>query len=113
MGKSIPADEVFAQLAQDPATRAEFERNAVADAVSVWLVGYRARNDLSQRELARLVGLHQAAIARLERGDIEPKMTTLLRLSRALGEPLELEINRGDPAAIERVVIGATLAKIA
>jgi ribosome-binding protein aMBF1 (putative translation factor) len=106
MGKSVPAEQVFAELAKDPATRAEFERHAVADAVSVWLVGYRAAHGLSQRQLAARVGMKQSAVARLESGDIEPKMSTLLRLSRALGKPLELQVQHWDPPTVETVIIG-------
>lgn len=106
MSDSIPAGEVFAELAKDPATRAEFERHAVADAVSVWLVGYRATHGLSQRQFAAKVGLKQSAIARWEAGDTAPTIEALLCLSRALGEPVELEIQRWDPPAVETVIIG-------
>jgi ribosome-binding protein aMBF1 (putative translation factor) len=113
MGNSIPAEQVFAELAKDPATRAEFERHAIADAVSVWLVGYRAAHDLSQRQLAARVGMRQSAIARLEAGDIEPKMSTLLRLSRALGQRLELQVEHWDPPMVETVIVGTLAAKAA
>lgn len=108
MSDSVPAGEVFAELAKNPAMRAEFERHAVADAVSVWLVGYRASHGLSQRQFAAKVGLSQSAIARWEAGDTAPTIEALLRLSRALGEPVELEVQRWDPPAIETVVIGGS-----
>jgi len=83
-------DEVHEELMTNPEYRAEFERTAVASAVSVWLVGYRARHSLTQRQLATRLGMAQAAVARLERGDIEPKLSTLRRLSRELGVPLSV-----------------------
>ncbi|NUQ00937.1 MAG: helix-turn-helix transcriptional regulator [Armatimonadetes bacterium] len=107
MAKSIPLAELLASAREDPEYRAVVERHAVADAVSLWLVKYRARHGLTQRSLAARVGMQQSAIARLEQGDIEPKMSTLLRLARSLGEPLELEIVRDDPATAETVVVGS------
>lgn len=93
MSKARPLDEVLADAMQDPEFRAECERNAVADAVSVWLVAYRAEHGLSQRALAALVGMKQTAIARLERGDVEPRLSTLVRLAEALGTPLQVTLS--------------------
>ena len=101
MGKSIPLDTVLAELDKDPEFRAECERNAVADAVSVWLVGYRATHGLSQRDLAARVGMKQAAIARLEVGDVEPRLSTLLRIARALDADLRVSLTRGAVAVSE------------
>ena len=44
---------------------------------------------LSQRELARRVGLSATAISKFEQGTLTPSSATLLRLARALGRPLE------------------------
>lgn len=104
MPKSIPIEDVLAKLDADPEYRALRERNAVASAVSVWLVRYRADHDLSQRALAALVGMSQPQIARLEMGDREPKVSTLLRLSKALGLPIDL---RGGTSEGVPVTVGA------
>ncbi|MBI2301559.1 MAG: helix-turn-helix transcriptional regulator [Armatimonadetes bacterium] len=98
MGKAVPFDEVLARHLQDPEFRAEWERTAVPRAVALWLVRYRAEHGLSQRALAARVGLQQPTIARLEAGDTEPKLSTLLRLSMALGTPVELLVG-GDGVA--------------
>lgn len=97
MTKSRPLDDVLSDAMRDPRFQAECERHAVADAVSVWLVGYRAEHGLSQRALAARAGMSQTAIARLERGDIEPKLSTLLRLARTLDTPLCVHL-AGDPS---------------
>lgn len=99
MSKSRPLDEVLADAMRDPDFRAECERTAVADAVSVWLVAYRAEHGLSQRALAARVGMKQTAVARLEQGDVEPKLSTLLRLARALGTPLNVHLAADTSAA--------------
>ena len=47
---------------------------------------------LSQRELARLVGTTQSAIARLESGGRPPRIDTLLRIADALECDLHVEL---------------------
>ena len=51
----------------------------------------RVLNALTQAELAQKAGLTPAAVARIERNEAEPRMTTLRKLAGALGvEPHEL-----------------------
>ncbi|MGO9877361.1 MAG: helix-turn-helix transcriptional regulator [Acidimicrobiia bacterium] len=79
------SDKVTARQLKDPAVRAEWERTAVARAVAVRLVEYRAEHALSQTALARQLGMKQPAVARLEAGEHNPSFDTLARLSSALG----------------------------
>ena len=62
---------------------AEDERLALAGAVSVAVVKYRAEHNLSQTQFANVMGWKQPAVARLERGDHQPALATLERLARA------------------------------
>ncbi len=51
----------------------------------------RTLNALTQAQLAERAGLTTAAVARIERDENEPRMTTLRKLADALGvEPREL-----------------------
>jgi transcriptional regulator with XRE-family HTH domain len=51
----------------------------------------RAREGISQDNLARESGIHPTSIGRIERGGREPRLTTILRLAEGLGvEPGEL-----------------------
>ena len=79
------SDKVTTRQVKDPAVRAEWERTAVARAVAVRLVEYRAEHALSQTALARQLGMKQPAVARLEAGEHNPSFDTLARLSSALG----------------------------
>lgn len=47
---------------------------------------------LSQRELGELVGTTQSAIARLENGQTEPRLTTLAKLATALDSDLLVHV---------------------
>ena len=83
----IAADEL-----RDPEVLAEVERTSVAEQVALLLTSYRVEHGLTQTGLAELLGMHQPAIARLEAGSNEPSLTTLARLSSALGISLDVPI---------------------
>jgi transcriptional regulator with XRE-family HTH domain len=85
-------DELIAEQMADAAFRAEWERTALARAVALQLVHYRAERDLSQRALAELLDMKQPQVARLERGDINPTLETLLRLAGALGIEFTIDV---------------------
>ena len=70
------AAQIAAEELADPEIRREHDRTAFAHAVAMRVIGYRINNGLSQTGLARLLGMHQPAIARLEAGDHEPSLAT-------------------------------------
>jgi len=83
----ISAKQVLRErLERDPEFRAEWERTALARAVSVALVKYRADHGLSQRQLAKQLRMPQPQIARLEVGEYNPSVETLQRLARGLDQ---------------------------
>jgi DNA-binding Xre family transcriptional regulator len=62
------------------------------------VVAQRTGKNLSQRELAELVGTTQSAIARLEAGGRPPRVDTLLKIADALECELTVELRpRGAP----------------
>ena len=86
-------DELIAeQLRSNPEFRAEWERRVLARAVAVAIVRYRAEHDLSQRELAERLRMKQPQVARLELGEVNPNIDTLMRISAALGIELTVDV---------------------
>ena len=86
-------DEVIAeQLRTDPEFRAEWERTALARAVALAIVRYRADHGLSQRELAERLGMKQPQVARLELGVVNPTIETLERISTQLNLEVAIRI---------------------
>lgn len=81
----IDSEELLARDLQKPEIRREYERLALASAVSLEIVRYRAKHHLSQTALAKRLGMNQSAIARLEAAEHNPSFETLCRLSSALG----------------------------
>ena len=87
-------EEVLAKhLAEDASFCKEWERTALARAVAVQLIAYRAEHALSQAVLANRLGIAQSAVARLESGEHNPSFPTLLRLSEALKIEVAIDIS--------------------
>jgi DNA-binding XRE family transcriptional regulator len=86
------ASQIAAEELADPKIRREHERTALAHAVAMRMIGYRIDHGRSQTGLARLLGTHQPAIARLDAGDREPSLATLSRLARVLGIEFHIDI---------------------
>ncbi len=59
------ASQIAAEELADPKIRREHERTEAAHAVAMRVIGYRIDHGLSQTRLARLLGTHKPAIARL------------------------------------------------
>ena len=92
------AEELHEKDMADPAYRAEHDRSRFANEVAVRVVRYRAEHEMSQSAFGRLVGMRQPHVARLESGDHEPSLSTLARLSAALGIDFTLTVT---PAGVE------------
>jgi predicted transcriptional regulator len=61
------------------------------------LLRARENERLSQRALGEKCGIHQPMIARIENGDTDPQLTTILKLLRPLGKTLAIvDIEGGD-----------------
>ncbi|MDQ7903181.1 helix-turn-helix transcriptional regulator [Phytohabitans sp. ZYX-F-186] len=80
---------------KDAEFREIWDSTAFARQVAIIVVRYRTERGLSQRELARLTGLQQPAIARLENGETEPRLQTLAKLTAATGLSFHLDVVRG------------------
>jgi DNA-binding XRE family transcriptional regulator len=78
----------------DPEYRAEWERTRLAHEVAMRVISYRVEHKLTQTELARMLGMRQPHIARLEAGEHEPSLATLSRLARVLGLEFHIDITR-------------------
>ena len=89
------ADEIHERDMTDPAYRAEYERTRFANDIAIRVLRYRTEHGLTQTAFGRLVGIRQPHVARLESGDHEPSMSTLVRLAAALGEDFTVDIKPG------------------
>ena len=97
--KWITSADLLAQDLQGPEFREEWERTALARAVSIAVLRYRADNKLSQTALANQLGMRQPHIARLELGEHHPSIEMLRRLSKGIGLRVVLEVAPCDAPA--------------
>ena len=73
-----------AELLKKPSIRRQYEALKPQFEIIQAIISRRNELSLSQRDLARMVGMHQPAICRLERGDHDIKIGTLFKVADAL-----------------------------
>jgi DNA-binding XRE family transcriptional regulator len=79
------------QLA-DPSFRAEWQRLAPAREFAATLLRYRAEHKLSQRALAKELGVSQPRVVKLESGEHNPEVDTIINAVRRLEIEFVLDI---------------------
>jgi DNA-binding XRE family transcriptional regulator len=93
IGASVAAD-IRRHEKADPAYRKVRARLARAETVARLLIQFRMEHNLTQHQLAKLMGTSTPAISRLESGTHVPSLTTLSRLAEAAGERLVIGFQR-------------------
>ena len=94
-GKNFDSLVVEEQL-RDPSFKAEWQRNAPAREFAATLLRYRAEHKLSQRALAERLGVSQPRIVKLESGDHNPEIETIINAVRRLGIEFALDVSPTD-----------------
>jgi len=77
---------------RDPEFREEYEKLEPLYALIKMEIKLRNKRRLSQKELAERMGTSQSAIARFERGNINPTLEFVSRLAKALDTKLDLRL---------------------
>jgi DNA-binding XRE family transcriptional regulator len=78
--------------AEGPAAVAEFDAFSERFRMAAELIEARKVVGMTQMQLADASGVQQADISRIERGEIEPRETTLARLFAPLGYRIQVAI---------------------
>ena len=79
------------QLA-DPSFRAEWQGLVPAREFAATLLRYRAEHKLSQRALAKKLGVSQPRVVKLESGEHNPEVDTIINAVRQLGIEFVLDV---------------------
>jgi transcriptional regulator with XRE-family HTH domain len=102
-------DEVLdAERRADPDFWAEWQRFAPARQFAVALVRHRIEHELSQRDLAALLGLSQPRVVKLESGEHNPDISTIINAVRRLEIEFCLDVA---PAKRKPVLVSARARK--
>ena len=91
-------DKILAEELKDPAFRAEWDRTRFAREVALRVIAYRAEHGLTQTALARLLGMKQPQVARLEIGEVTPSIATLAHLAARLEMEFHIDITPNEVA---------------
>jgi predicted transcriptional regulator len=76
----------------DPEVIKELAMNAVEYQVVRQIINARRELDLTQDQLARLVGTKQSNISRLESGEANPTVEFLSKVAQAMGKTLDIRL---------------------
>ncbi|TDP80907.1 Xre family transcriptional regulator [Halanaerobium saccharolyticum] len=92
----------FDQIVKSSMSEEEYERHILISKISADLIRLRLDQNMTQTDLAEKSGLKQSAIARLESEEVLPKLSTLLKLAKALDANINLNPNQESIIKIER-----------
>jgi len=93
MARTKTFGEIIGQeLNEDPGFRAEWQRLAPARELAAAILRFRADNGLSQRRLAERLGVSQPRVVKLESGEHNPDVDTIIQVVRTLGIEFCLDI---------------------
>lgn len=94
MAASITTFDVLLAKEQlaDPSFRAEWQRLVPAREFAAALLRYRGEHNLSQRALAAKLGVSQPRIVKLESGEHNPEVDTIINVARRLGIEFALDV---------------------
>ena len=89
-------DKFEAELLSKPGVKKEYEALNPKYAVIHELIQRRNELHMSQRDLAKKIGTRQPAISRLEAGDYNARIETLIKVADALGLQFSLSFKEKD-----------------
>ena len=87
------SEQVLAEELRDPDFKREWDRTALARAVALKVLAHRVDHSLSQRGLAKQLGMTQPQVARLEAGEHNPTIDTLARLAQTLDIEFAIDVH--------------------
>lgn len=89
MGKKFR--ETLNQQLKNPEFKEEWDELEPEYQIIKAMLSSRAEKSMTQKQLADITGISQADISRLENGNANPSLRTLVRLADGMGMKLKLE----------------------
>jgi predicted transcriptional regulator len=85
-------DDAKKKILQNEEVRQELKNNEAEYKIIEEIITARQEKNLTQKDLAELVGTRQSNISRLESGNYNPTLEFLNKIARAIGKELEIRI---------------------
>lgn len=86
----VDFDDMKREALKDKNFRKEYEALDFEYQIIRALIKTRLNKKFSQRDLAKMTGMHQSAIARIESGNSSPTLTVISRLLSELGAKVSI-----------------------
>jgi len=94
MRHHLSFDDFLKDSLKNPKIKAEYDKLQPEFALIDALIKSRAKNNMTQRQLANKMGTKQSVISRLEIGRANPTLSFLKRLAKALNSKLEIRFSQ-------------------
>jgi predicted transcriptional regulator len=85
-------DDAKKKILQNEEVRQELRNNEAEYKIIEEIITARQEKNLTQKDLAELVGTKQSNISRLESGNYNPTLEFLNKIARAIGKELKIRI---------------------
>jgi len=89
---SVSFDVVKNELMQDEEFRSEYEKLQPRYDIISQIIDARKTQNMTQAELAKLVGTQKSNISRLESGNYNPSLDFLIKVANSLGKNLKIQL---------------------
>ncbi len=85
-------DDFLKEELKDKEFKEIYERDKVKYDIIAQLINERAKQNLSQKELAEKIGTKQTSISRFENGNTNASLDFLIKIANSLGKKLEIKL---------------------
>ena len=89
---SVSFSEVKQELLNDVRVQEEYDKLQPRYEIINQIVRVRQQKNMTQEQLAELIGTKKSNISRLESGKYNPSLEMLIKIAQALGKTLKLEL---------------------
>ena len=89
---SVSFDTIKSELMQDDEFRSEYEKLQPRYEIISQIIEARKAQNMTQAELAKLVGTQKSNISRLESGNYNPSLDFLIRIANSLGKSIKIQL---------------------
>ena len=90
--KDFKLEDALNELNKDPEFRKENRNQSIKDELIIQMIKCRKEQNITQQQLADLVGTKKSNISRLEHGNGNPSLDTIINIVNALGKNISFTI---------------------
>ena len=88
----VSFDKIKSELMQDNDFKKEYEKLQPRYEIISQIIETRKAQNMTQAELAKLVGTQKSNISRLEGGNYNPSLDFLIKVAASLGKELKIQL---------------------